>query len=58
VLVRANRHQHRVDGHLTADVIDLDEKGRALEGIFGTQVHVGPSMKIQYKKLQIEAAPV
>ena len=33
------------------DVIDLDEKGRKLEGILGMQVHVGPPMKIEFKDL-------
>jgi hypothetical protein len=42
VLVQGNHHRHWIDGHLTVDVIDLDEKGRKLEGILGMQVHVGP----------------
>ncbi|MBL8797824.1 MAG: DUF1080 domain-containing protein [Planctomycetia bacterium] len=49
VLVEGNRHQHWIDGHPTVDVIDLDEKGRKLEGVLGVQVHVGPPMTIQYK---------
>ncbi len=57
VLVQANHHQHWIDGHLTADVIDLDEKGRSLEGILGTQVHVGPPMKIQYKDFKMKPLP-
>jgi hypothetical protein len=31
------------------DVVDLDEKGRSLEGVIAVQVHVGPAMKIQYR---------
>jgi choline-sulfatase len=54
VLVRANHHQHWIDGHPTADLIDLDEKGRALEGVLAVQVHVGPEMKIQYKDFKIK----
>ena len=42
VLVEGNHHQHWIDGHPTVDVIDLDEKGRKLEGVLGVQVHVGP----------------
>lgn len=49
VLVQGNHHQHWIDDHLTADVIDLDEKNRALSGVLGVQVHVGPAMTIQYK---------
>src|SRR5207302_8584416 len=48
-LVRGNHYQHWVDGHPTVDVIDLDEKGRKLEGVLAVQVHVGPPMKVQYK---------
>jgi len=51
ILVRGNHHQHWIDGHQTVDVIDLDEKGRKLEGVLALQVHVGPAMKIQYKDI-------
>jgi hypothetical protein len=51
VLVEANHYRHWIDGHPTVDVIDLDEKGRKLEGILGMQVHVGPPMKVHFKDL-------
>ena len=54
VLVEGNRHQHWIDDHQTADLIDLDPKGRALEGVLAIQVHVGPAMKIQYKDFKIK----
>jgi hypothetical protein len=57
VLVRGNHHQHWIDGHATVDVIDLDEKGRALEGILGVQVHVGPAMHIQYRDFYVQHLP-
>jgi len=57
VLVRGNHHQHWIDGHPTADLIDLDERGRALEGVLAVQVHVGPAMKIQYKDFKIQQLP-
>jgi hypothetical protein len=57
VLVRGNRHQHWIDGHPTADLIDLDENGRALEGVLAVQVHVGPAMRIQYKDFKIKHLP-
>lgn len=57
VLVRGNHHQHWIDGHMTADLIDLDEKGRALEGVLAVQVHVGPAMTIQYKDFKIKHLP-
>ncbi|WP_442510223.1 sulfatase-like hydrolase/transferase [Novipirellula sp. SH528] len=57
VLVQGNHHQHWIDGHPTADLIDLDEKGRSLEGVLAVQVHVGPAMKIQYKDFKIKHLP-
>jgi hypothetical protein len=48
VLIEGNHHQHWIDRLPTVDVIDLDEKGRKLDGILGMQVHVGPPMKIEY----------
>jgi len=57
VLVRGNHHQHWIDGHKTADLIDLDTKGRALEGVLAVQVHVGPAMEVQYKDFRIKHLP-
>lgn len=57
VLVRGNHHQHWIDGHPTADLIDLDEKGWAVDGVLAVQVHVGPAMKIQYKDFKIQHLP-
>ncbi|MEW4489008.1 sulfatase-like hydrolase/transferase [Thalassoglobus sp. JC818] len=57
VLVEGNHHQHWIDGVKTADLIDLDESGRALEGVLAVQVHVGPAMKIQYKDFKIKHLP-
>ncbi len=54
VLVEANHHRHWIDGHPTADLIDFDEKGRALEGVLAVQVHVGPAMTVEYKDMLIK----
>jgi choline-sulfatase len=54
VLVRGNHHQHWIDGHMTADLIDFDADGRALEGVLAVQVHVGPAMTIQYRDFKIK----
>ena len=57
VLVRGNHHQHWIDGHPTADLLDFDEQGRSLDGVLGVQVHVGPAMKIQFKDFRIRHLP-
>jgi dienelactone hydrolase len=57
VLVEGNHHRHWIDGHPTVDVIDLDEKGRRLDGVLAVQVHVGPPMTIQYKDFFLKRLP-
>ena len=57
VLAKGNHHQHWIDGHPTADLIDFDEKGRALEGVLAVQVHVGPAMTIEYQDFKIKHLP-
>jgi choline-sulfatase len=57
VLAEGNHHQHWIDGHQTADLIDFDEAGRALEGVLAVQVHVGPAMTIQFKDFRIKHLP-
>ena len=57
MLAEGNHYRHWIDGHPTVDVIDLDEKGRKLEGVLAVQVHVGPPMTIQYKDFFLKALP-
>jgi hypothetical protein len=57
VLAEGNHLRHFIDGHPTADLIDLDEAGRALEGVLAMQVHVGPAMTIQYKDIRLKNLP-
>ena len=57
VLVQGNHHQHWIDGHKTADLIDFHAAGRALEGVLAVQVHRGPPMTIQYRDFKIKHLP-
>ncbi len=57
VLAEGNHYRHWIDDIPTVDVIDLDENGRKLEGVLAVQVHVGPSMKIQYKNFYLKTLP-
>jgi hypothetical protein len=57
VVAEGNHYRHWIGGHPTVDVIDLDEKGRKLEGVLAVQVHVGPPMTIQYKDFYLKALP-
>jgi hypothetical protein len=57
VLVEANRHRHWINGHPTADLIDLHKEGRTMEGVLAMQVHKGPPMKIEFKEMRIKHLP-
>src|SRR5271167_4900179 len=57
VLAVGNHYRHWIDDQMTVDVIDLDEKGRKLDGVLAVQVHVGPPMTIQYKDFFLRALP-
>lgn len=57
VRVEGNHHQHWIDDHPTADLIDFDEEGSELEGVLAMQVHVGPAMRVQFKEIRIKHLP-
>ena len=57
IRVEANHHRHWIDGHPTADLIDLDEKDRLMEGVLAMQVHKGPAMTIEFKDMRIKHLP-
>lgn len=57
VLVEGNHHRHWIDGQPTVDLVDLDPKGRKLDGVLAVQVHVGPPMTIQYRDVFLKQLP-
>jgi len=57
ILMEGNHAQHWIDGQKTTNVIDLDETGRALEGVLAFQVHVGDPMTVQFKDIKIKHLP-
>jgi len=54
LIVRGNRLQHYVNGVLMSEVTDKDPLHRRLSGFLGVQVHVGPPMKVEYRKLRLK----
>ncbi len=51
IVAQGNRITVKLNGHLTAEVIDLEEEERELSGILALQLHSGPPMKVQFKDL-------
>ena len=53
LVARGNTLMHIVNGHVTAVLMDDDEKGRALKGLLGFQLHTGPPMKIEFRNIYL-----
>jgi hypothetical protein len=54
LIVRGNVLMHVVNGRLMAAVIDDDPQGRAMKGLIGVQVHVGPPMQVRYRNWRLK----
>lgn len=54
LIVRGNVLTHIVNGRLMSVVIDDDAPNRPPEGLIGVQVHVGPPMKVEYRKIRLK----
>jgi len=57
VIARGNHLIHKVNGQVTADVIDHQESQRELEGLLAIQIHQGPAMKVQIKDIVLKELP-
>jgi hypothetical protein len=45
---------HLLNGQVMSVVVDDDAKNRRTQGLIGVQVHVGPPMKVEYRKLRLK----
>jgi hypothetical protein len=54
VIARGNVLIQVLNGHVMSAVIDDDVKNRAMEGLLGIQIHVGPPMKIELRNLWLK----
>jgi len=54
IIVHHNRMKHYINGVLMSDVTDEDLVKRKMKGVLGLQVHVMPTMKVQYRDLYIK----
>ena len=54
VIARGNHLVHKINGRTTSELIDHQEKGRALEGLLAIQLHGGNPNNVQIKNLRIK----
>jgi hypothetical protein len=55
ISLQGNRLRHYVNGVLMSEVTDDDPARRRLAGLLGVQVHVGPPMKIEFRRIALMA---
>ncbi|MFN0102959.1 MAG: DUF1080 domain-containing protein [Bryobacteraceae bacterium] len=54
VIARGNVLIHILNGQLAAAFVDDDAKNRAMKGLIGMQLHVGPPMRVEYKNIYLK----
>jgi hypothetical protein len=54
LIARGNVLVHILNGHVMSVVVDDDPANRRLEGLLGVQVHVGPPMKVEFRKIRLK----
>ncbi len=57
IIAQGNHLIHKIDGQTTIDLLDFDEKKRALEGLLAFQIHRGPAMNVQIKDVMLKELP-
>jgi hypothetical protein len=54
IIARGNALTHVLNGRLMAVAIDDDATNRALGGLIGFQMHIGPPMKVEYRNIWLK----
>lgn len=54
IIARGNTMIHIMNGQLTSVFIDDDAQNRAMSGLLGFQIHVGPPMKIEFRNVYLK----
>jgi hypothetical protein len=54
VVARGSHLVQKINGVVSSELTDEDEKGRALSGILALQIHAGPPMLVEYKDIRLK----
>lgn len=57
LIIRGNVLIHLINGHVMSVVVDEDPSRRAMHGLIGVQVHVGPPMKVEFRNFLLKTLP-
>ncbi|MCB1120532.1 MAG: DUF1080 domain-containing protein, partial [Verrucomicrobiae bacterium] len=53
IIANGNQLTHIINGRVTVSVIDEDPTGSSKSGVLALQIHVGPTMTVQFKDIRI-----
>ena len=51
IIAQGNILVHILNGQVTSVVVDDDPKARAMSGLLGFQIHVGPPMRVEFRNI-------
>ncbi|MGD9721728.1 MAG: family 16 glycoside hydrolase [Pirellulales bacterium] len=54
IIAQGNHFIHKINGQVTAEVIDEEADKRAASGILALQLHTGPPMTVQFKNIRMK----
>jgi hypothetical protein len=54
IIARGNMLIHILNGQLMSVFVDDDAKNRAMSGLLGFQMHVGPPMKLEIRNVYLK----
>ena len=54
LIAQGNTIVQIVNGQVTSVLVDDDTKGRALKGLLGFQMHMGPPMKVEFRNIYLK----
>ena len=57
IIANGNHLIHQIDGKVTIDLTDHEEKARSLEGLLAFQIHQGAAMTVQIKDVMLKDLP-
>src|SRR5260221_5831105 len=54
IIAQGNHLIHKINGKVTAEVVDNQSDKRAMSGILALQLHAGPPMLVQFKDILLK----
>ena len=54
IIANGNKLIHKLNGKVSAEIIDHHKEGRSMAGLLAIQVHRGPAMRVQVKDIELK----